>query len=224
VRSKKPTAVAALATVVAFFPAAAQADPPARITIVSVFDPITFGENDYVNGQLLGPPPPEGQPAPSSAAPTPQGGQAVALEQSPPPFTEWTPVAQVTANPQGYYSFKLHPSQTLQYRTSSQGVVSERVVQVSVAPRIRLTASAAGRTAVRFSGTIAPALADQRVELQRQLRGGGWTRVATAKLKGGKTFSGRIRARHALNLRAYFAGNDAYLSGSSNVVKAAPAR
>jgi hypothetical protein len=222
VRSTTLTAAAALATLVAFFAASAQADPPARITIVAVFDPITFGENDYVNGQLVGPPPAEGQPESSSAAPTPQGGQVVVLEQSSPPFTEWTPIAQATTNPQGFYSFKLHPSQTLQYRTSSQGVASERFVQVSVAPRVRLKVQAAGKSSIRFSGTVSPALADQSVEIQRHLRGGGWMRVLTARLKGGRTFSGRIRARHALQLRAYFGGNDAYLARSSNVVKAEP--
>ena len=224
-RSKYLTAIAAattFATMAASGPSTANADPPARITIVAVFSPITFGENDYVNGQLLDPPPPEGQPAPPSAAPTDQGGQVVALEQSAPPFTEWTPVAQVTTNPQGFYSFKLRPSQTLQYRTSSQGVGSERVVQVPVAPRITLRAQAVGRSSIRFSGAIGPALADQSVEIQRQLRGGGWTRVTTARLKGGRTFSGRIRVRHPLQLRAYFPGNDAYLARSSNVVKATP--
>lgn len=220
-RSAKLTAIAAAAFLAAV-PSAASADPPARITIVAVFTPITFGENGYINGQLLDPPPPEGQPPASSAAPTDQGGQVVALEQSAPPFTEWAPVAEVITNPQGFYSFKLHPSQTLQYRTSSQGVASERVAQVSVAPRIRLSAQAMGRSAIRFSGTIAPALADQSVEIQRQLRGGGWTRVATARLKGGRTFSGRIRARNTLQLRALFPGNDAYVAGTSNVVRATP--
>ena len=36
----------------------------------------------------------------------------------------------------GYYSFELQPTQTMQYRTSSQGVASERAVQVSVRPRL----------------------------------------------------------------------------------------
>lgn len=182
----------------------ALADPPTRITIVSVFDPIKYGENAYVNGQLLG---------------DNQGGQLVALEQSAPPFTEWAPVAQATTDPVGYYSFKLHPSQTMQYRTSSQGAGSERVVQVSVAPRLRLTASTVNKTTVRYSGTIAPALADQSVAIQRQLPGGGWANITTAKLKGGKTFGGRFRARHTMNVRAFFASDGLHANGISNVVR-----
>ena len=186
--------------------ATAFADPPARITIVGVFEPISYGENAYVNGQLLG---------------DNEAGQLVALEQSAAPFTDWTPVAQVTTDAQGYYSFKLHPTQTMQYRTSSQGVGSERVAWVSVAPRIRRKAQAVGKTAVRFSGTVVPALPGKTVAIQRELRGGGWTNVTTARLRGGRTFAGRIRTRHSVNLRAFFANDSVHYDGFSNVVKIA---
>src|SRR3954454_10267721 len=139
--------------------APAIADPPARVTIVAVFEPITYGENAYVNGQLLG----DGQ-----------AGQLVALEQSAPPFTDWTPVAQTTSDAQGYYSFKLHPSQTMQYRTSSQGTPSEKAVQVSLAPRITLKAQPAGKTSVRYSGAFGPALPGQQVAIQRRSSTGAW--------------------------------------------------
>jgi hypothetical protein len=185
---------------------AAVADPPARITIVSVFDPVTYGENAYVNGQLLG---------------DDQGGQLVALEQSPPPFTEWTPVLQATSDPMGYYSFKLHPTQTMQYRTSSQGAGSERVVQISVAPRIRLKAEAVNRTSVRYSGRFAPVLAGQSVTIQRRLPGGGWANVVNARLHGGSRFAGRFRARHSMSVRAFYAGDGAHTNAGSNVVKIA---
>src|SRR3954464_14882535 len=65
------TAVAAL-VLVAAVPSTAAADPPSRATIVAGFEPITYGENAFVNGQLFG---------------DNQGGQLVALEQSAPPFT-----------------------------------------------------------------------------------------------------------------------------------------
>jgi hypothetical protein len=205
VRRRNAAALAAVAALAVAVPAAA--DPPTRITIVAVFEPVSYGENAYVNGQLLG---------------NAEAGQIVALEQSAPPFTDWAPVAQVSADPQGYYSFKLHPSQTLQYRTSSQGIGSERVVQVSVAPRLRLKASAAGRTSIRFSGTVAPALAGQSVAIQRRLPSGRWMTITNAPLHGGTTFTGRFRTRHATTLRAFFASDGAHLSASSNVVKVTP--
>ena len=179
----------------------ALAVPPTRITIVSVFDPITFGDNSYVNGQLIGAP----------------AGQPVALEQAAAPFIEWTPVAQATTDWDGYYSFKLHPQQTLQYRTSSEGILSERVVQISVAPRLRLAATRAGGSSIRFSGTIAPGLPGASVLVQR--RGtGGWRTVGSARLQGGNSFAGRIRARRTSTLRAFFANDPAHRAAYSRPV------
>ena len=183
----------------------ASADPPARITVVAVFNPITYGDNAYVNGQLIG---------------NEQGGGLVVLEQATPPaFTDWTPIAQVNADPAGYYSFKLRPNQNTQYRTSAQGFGSERAVQVNVAPRVRFSAEASGRTSIRFSGSIAPAFADQSIEIQKRLRGGGWARVATARLRGGRIFAGRFNARHTTELRAFYPADGAHLNGISRSVK-----
>jgi hypothetical protein len=199
-------ALAALAVLVTAVPAFA--DPPTRVTVVAVFSPINYGDNAYVNGQLFG---------------DAQAGQLVVLEQATPPaLTDWSPIAQTTADAVGYYSFKLHPTQTMQFRTSSQGTNSERAVQVSVAPRIRLKASAAGNKSVRFSGTIRPGFAGHSVEIQRQLRSGGWTGVTTARLRGGTSFAGRIRARRPLQLRAFYPATDQYVAGVSNTAKATP--
>jgi hypothetical protein len=201
--------LAALVALVAAVPSTAAADPPTRITIVAVFDPITFGENSYVNGQLFG---------------NDQPGQLVGLEQSAPPFTDWAPVAQVTADAQGYYSFKLQPSQTMQYRTNSQGIGSERTVQVNVAPRITLKATALGKTTIRFSGTLAPGLPDQRITIQRRSSTGSWTTVTTAQLQGGTTFAGRLRAHKPMLLRALYAGDPAHLPAASKTIRAVPGK
>lgn len=191
-------------------PAAALAAAPARITIVAVFDPITYGETAYVNGQLLG---------------EEQGGQLVALEQSPPPYTEWTPILQTTADDAGYYSFKVgQPAQTMQYRTNSQGIPSERTVQVDVAPRIRLAATAAGRTSIRFTGRFAPALPGQSVQIQRRERSGRWTTVASPVLREGRTFTGRLRTRRGLILRARYVSDGLRLGALSKAVLALPRR
>jgi hypothetical protein len=196
-------ALAAAAAVAAAVPSIAAADPPTRITIVSVFDPIDFGENAYVNGQVF-------QDTP--------GGQVVTLEQAAAPFTEWATVAQVTTDPEGYYSFELHPTQTLMYRTNSQGASSERAVNVSVLPRISFRAVRAGRASVRFSGTFAPAVDGQRVAIQRRTTNGSWATVAKAALRSGTTFQGQIRTSHPLTLRAAFANNGALATAASRAV------
>ena len=197
--------VAAIATVAAAAPASA--DPPTRVTVVAVFEPITYGENAYVNGQLIG---------------VAQGGQLVTLEQAAPPFAEWAPVAQATADAAGYYSFKLQPTQIMQYRTSSQGIPSERAVQVSVAPRIKLKAEPSGKTSIRFSGTFAPAIVGQSVAIQRRDPTGSWITIGNASLRDGRTFQGRIRAHRTTTLRAFFATDGAHLDGYSNTVKVTP--
>jgi hypothetical protein len=199
-RAKFAAALAAVAVVV---PATAAADPPTRITIVSVFDPIDFGENAYVNGQVF-------QDTPA--------GQVVTLEQSAAPFTVWTAVAQATTDPEGYYSFELHPTQTLMYRTSSQGAASERTVNVSVLPRISFRAAKAGRATIHFSGTFAPAVAGQQIAIQRRTTHGSWTTVTKATLRSGTTFAGQIRTSHPLTLRAAFANNGALATAASRAI------
>jgi hypothetical protein len=204
--ARMAAALVALATLAAAVPSIASADPPTRITIVASFDPIRIGENAFVNGQLLG---------------AGQAGQIVALEQSPPPFTTWTPVAEAITDWAGYYSFKLHPAQTMEYRTSSQGLQSERVVQVAVTPRIAFKATFTGRSSIRFSGTFAPALPGQVIAVQRRVRS-GWRTVATVRLRSGRSFEGRMRARRSTTLRASFVSDGAHLSTHSRTITARP--
>jgi hypothetical protein len=197
-------AIAAVAILAGAAPSPTRAEPPTRVTIVAVFEPISYGDNAYVNGQLLG---------------TAEAGQVVAIEQSPPPFTAWTPIGQVTSDAAGYYSFQLHPTQTLQYRTSSQGVASERAVQIDVAPRISFKAAAVGRASIRFNGTFTPGLTGQRVAIQRRATTGAWVTVANARLRDGRTFQGRLRARRPVTLRAFVPGTGTYLDRASKPVR-----
>jgi hypothetical protein len=200
-------AVAALATLAAAWPSTAAADPPSRVTIVAVFEPITFGDNAYVNGQLVG---------------IAQGGQVIALEQSPPPFTQWTPVAQVSADAAGYYSFKLHPTATMEYRTSSQGIPSDGPVRIDVAPRLSFKATRSGRTSIRFTGTFAPALPGQRVTIQRRSTSGAWVKVASVRLRAGRSFQGRLKATRPITLRAFFRTNGAFGATATRSVTVGP--
>ena len=188
-------------------PAIAQT-PPTRITIVSVFDPITYGENAFVNGQLIG---------------DDESDQLVTLQATPYPFTTWADVAQVTTDYAGYYSFKLLPGVGTHYRTVWNGqMMSEREVQVTVAPRITFRAMPIGGGRVRFSGKLAPAIPDQKVAIQRQSPSGAWRTVATARLKAGTTFAGRLHAHKQIRLRAFFASDGAHLDGVSPAVRVTP--
>jgi hypothetical protein len=198
----KRALLAAAATLALAAPAAAQT-PPERISIVSLFDPIFYGEKAFVNGQLIG-----GDNA----------GQIVVLQESPFPFTTWTDVAQQTTDFQGYYSFWRRPAVTSHYRTSwNSGQLQSTEVQTQVIPRLVLTTRRLNRTTVRFVGTLRPAHPDQAVEIQRRTSA-GWRTVATYHLRGGTTFAGRLRARHTLRVRAFFASTGDVLPAYSAAV------
>jgi hypothetical protein len=187
-------------------PAFAQT-PPARVTIVSVFDPITYGDNAYINGQLMG----DGQE-----------GQLVTLQASPFPFTAWGDVAQITSDDRGFYTFKLRPAANTHYRTIAEGVMSEREVSVDVEPAIRFKAVPAGRSSVRFSGVIAPGHDRGTVAVQRQKRNGAWATVTNARLHGGAKFAGRLRAHNPVVLRAFLKSDGDHLDGFSRAVRVVP--
>jgi hypothetical protein len=57
------------------------------------------------------------------------------------------------------------------------------------------------------------------VVIQRQHSNGTWTSVASARLKGGTAFAGRLRARGTTVLRAYFAADGAHVDGYSRAVR-----
>jgi len=184
--------------------------PPERISIVALFDPIAYGEKTFVNGQLVG----EGQ-----------GGQVVTLQAAAFPFTSWGDVAQMTTDPDGYYSFMRRPVATARYRTMWNGqVLSEQEVQVQVRPRLTIKAAKEGKSSLRFTGTLLPAHADQSVVIQRQSRSGSWRNVANARLKGGRSFAGRLRAHGEVRLRAFFASDGDHLSTYSAPVAVALGR
>jgi hypothetical protein len=198
--------VAALAGLLLAAPPNVAADPPRRVAIIAVFNPITYGDVAFVNGRLIG---------------AGQAGQTVDLEQSAPPFTDWTPAAQTTADASGYYSFELTPADTMKYRASAQGMPS-KAVQISVTPRITLKAKAVGASSVRFSGTFGPARPAGLVTIQRRSSTGAWTPIGSAGLGTGTTFSGRLRAHYRITLRAIYPGDDLHLEGRSNTVTVVP--
>lgn len=181
-------------------PAGASAQP-ARITIVSLFDPIAYGQKAFVNGQLVG---------------DDTAGQVVTLQASPFPFTAWSDIAQITTDERGFYSFLRRPIATTHYRTMWNGqLMSDSEVQVQVIPRLAFKAVAAGKRTVRYSGTLAPAHADEQIEIQRQTRSGAWTTIVRPRLRGGATFSGRLHARHTIRLRAFFPSDGDHLAAAS---------
>ncbi|HEX4718714.1 MAG TPA: hypothetical protein VH300_09310 [Thermoleophilaceae bacterium] len=199
---------AALAALLMAAPPAATADspPPRRVAIIAVFNPITYGDVTFINGRLVG---------------TGQAGQQVVLEQSAPPFTDWVPAFQTTADSSGYYSFEVMPGDTTQFRATAQGTPSQPV-QISVTPKITLTAHPAGASGVRFSWTLRPGRPAGLVTIQRRSSTGAWANIGSAGLGTGSLFGGRLRAHYKLTLRAIYPGDDLHRTGISKTVTVTP--
>jgi SpoIID/LytB domain protein len=119
--------------------------------------------------------------------------------QSRPYGGQWKPLAVLTSR-NGQVGATLSPKVTTDYRISS-GIVTSAPVRVSVAPAVRLAASA-DHTAV--SGTVMPFFPGKTVQVQRQAANGSWTNVAQATIAADGSFQasaslvpGTYRARCA---------------------------
>src|SRR3954447_7328599 len=200
--------LAAVAALLMAAPSVATADspPPRRVAIIAVFNPITFGEVSFINGRLVG---------------SGQAGQDVVLEQSAPPFTDWVPTFETTADSGGFYSFEVQPGDTTQFRATAQGTPSQPV-QISVTPKLTLKASGVGASGVRFSGTLRPARPAGLVTIQRRSSTGRWANIGSAGLGTGTSFSGHLHAHYKLTLRAIYPGDDLHPTGISNTVTVTP--
>jgi hypothetical protein len=102
-----------------------------------------------------------------------RGLGGVALQQRV-PGRQWARLARVRPRPDGTFTARVKPKQTLEYRLSA-GTFSGGAVRVAVAPRLRLELGVDG-----LYGSIRPAISDVRVELQRQTSS-GWARATVAR-------------------------------------------
>ena len=112
---------------------------------------------------------------------------------------QWEPLAVLTSR-NGKVTATLSPKVTTDYRISS-GIVRSAPVRLSVAPSVRLSASA-DHTSV--SGVVKPVFAGMPVQVQRQAANGTWATVAQGTLGGDGSFKvsvdlvpGTYRARIA---------------------------
>jgi stage II sporulation protein D len=99
---------------------------------------------------------------------------------------QWKPLAPLTSR-SGRVSATLSPSVTTDYRLSS-GQIQSPVVRLSVAPLVRLAASA-DRTAM--TGVVKPLLPGAAVQVQRKV-GTSWTTVARSTVNPVGTFKATL--------------------------------
>ena len=183
---------------------------PTTSTISVSQNPVVYSQTVLITGSLTGPN---------------VGGQKVALQSKPFPFTD--PFKQigntVVTTAAGGYSFSFPPPSTMQFRVVDQSkpsVVSPTVIQsVALWTTLRVRHLHRSRHRVRFRGRVMPARVGNPVLIQRRTRK-GWatvaftlTRARTASFSG---FTRRLRLHRGGKYRALVktTGGD-YVDGAS---------
>lgn len=162
------------------------------------------------------------------------GARGTVRLRSRPPGGAWQTVRAVTWRVADWgkaLSFDASPSLTREYRLefvyAGAATQLSPVATITVAPRIKTARS--GYTlrvgaVFRFSGTVAPSLRGERVQLLTD-RGGGWRPVSGqswVRLQNGRTWSSRAfgtPAAETYRLRAYLPATGKHAASYSRIVK-----
>jgi hypothetical protein len=185
--------------------------PPPTLSITAKPNPLRSGATTRISGHLE----------------TYLTIQAVIkLEDNPAPFTggfHFHDIATTMTNSAGNYSFDdILPAVGTRYRARSVfPIVFSEDLLVRFSRRVALRLS--DRTprvgqAVRFKGTVTPALMSGAVQIQRRGRKGRFRTVARAKLKtasGSSTYTRRLRLKRSGVFRARVAGDTDHAPGTS---------
>jgi stage II sporulation protein D len=137
--------------------------------------------------------------------------------QSRPYGGQWKPLAVLTSR-NGQVGATLSPKLTTDYRISS-GIVTSAPVRVSVAPAVRIVASA-DHTVV--TGTVKPLFPGKPVQVQRLAANGSWTTVAQATIATDGSFEASANLVPG-TYRARCAPGGGFAAGSSPALTVVPA-
>lgn len=152
------------------FNAAAQPPPPPPpppvLTLAASVTSVNFGQSVTLSGNL-------------SQSGSPLIGQPVTLQQQPAGTAAPVALATPTTDGSGSYSQIATPSLNTTYSAGFSGATAPPAVTVTVHPLVTLKAVRTGKFGV-FSGTVAPTLANEAIQIQ-QLKAGSWITFTTAK-------------------------------------------
>jgi SpoIID/LytB domain protein len=127
------------------------------------------------------------------------------------PGAQWSTVARVKPAGDGTFSVRVKVKRTADYRVRAAKVASA-VVRVPVAMGIRLEANDLGE----LVGRVRPAVAEARVDVQRQ-SSGGWRTVESLRTDGGGEFV--VTPSGAGSYRARVAARAGFTAGVSSTVQ-----
>jgi hypothetical protein len=185
------------------------AKAPTGVTITPSTTRVTFGRGLQITGAVTG-----------------RGSIPVALQRQDAPYTgPYVQVATTNAASNGAFTFfvgSLAQTARLRVTTLTAVVATSPAYRISVAVRDGIRTSRLSRHRVRIAGTLAPAVPQGVVSLQRLSRTGHWHAVAHAKAGARYRFTVR-RARHAQAFRTVAVPNDGgrHARGYSRTVRIA---
>jgi hypothetical protein len=210
--------VAVLAALALVLPAGAAAqNPPLRTLILGGhLYPKPFGDA-YVYGHVE---------VPITEPASDLQGQTVVLYQSAFPFTTFTPVATMTTDFEGYFSFHTTIAQNMTYRAiwQTNPPVQSKDKLLKLPFKLTLKAShtrVKRRGVVTFTGGGAPAHPGAQVQLQQMDSHGRFKTFAKTVTTPQSTFSVRTRVRRGGVFRVLFAGDGQFGISASRPLRVA---
>jgi hypothetical protein len=196
-------------------PAVAQG-PTVPTTILGAhLYPKPYG-NTYVYGHVE---------VPVTQPPSSVAGQTVVLYASIFPFTTWTPVATMTTDFEGYFSYHTTLGQNTSYRAiwqSANPPVQSKDRLVKVPLKLSLKAShtrVKKKGVVTFTGASRPAHPGAKVELQEMDKHGRFKTVLSTTASPSSQFSLRTRMKRGGVFRVLFPGDGQFGIAASRAVR-----
>jgi len=219
-RGKTIALCAALAVAFACASSASAQGPTVPTTILGGhLYPTPYG-NTYVYGHVE---------LPATVDQSGVANQTVQLYASAFPFTAWTPVATLTTDFGGYFSYHTSIAQNMSYRAiwqanppvQSKDKLVKLPLKLSVKPSHRRVKR---KGVVTFKGAARPGHPGAPVELQQANRNGYFVTFAKTVVSTGNTFSVRTRLKRGGLFRVLFRGDGQFGVSASKPVRVTVAR
>jgi hypothetical protein len=206
-------AIALFALLIVTTPASGQVTAP-EVILGGHLYPKPYG-NTYVYGRLR---------VPDSQPQTDVASQTVALYTSAFPFVDWAPVATLTTDWEGYFSYHTTIGQNTGYRAIWQSAApvqsKDKLVKVPLKLSLRASHTKVKRRAlVTFTGGGQPAHPGVKLDLQLMDAHGRFKTVTSTVSSPASSFSVRFRVRRGGVFRVLFPGDGQYGASASRPVR-----
>ncbi len=178
---------------------------PDRITMLTIFKTVTFGEPSFVSGRFR-------NVNPADGTLTPYGGRAITLSAAPHPFTAFAPIANDVTEAEGFYSFQVDPQVNTRYVVAAADppvATDAKLVRVRFAIEFEAetTKPRRGRE-FEVSGTVKPVRPGAKVIVETRAVGSrGFREADRVSAAADGTFDAAAKVRGDSELRARVLGD-----------------